>query len=328
MITPRERLQICLSGGRPDRPPVALWRHFPVDDQTPETLAAATLHFQQTYGWDLVKVTPASSFCLRDWGARDEWQGDPEGTRRYVHRVIRRPQDWERLKPLEPRRGWLGRQLECLRLLRRALGPDVPLLQTIFNPLAQAKNLAGGEVLLAHLRQAPEAVLRGLKTIRITTERFLEAAIETGVDGVFYAVQHAQAGLLSEEEFARFSRPDDLRLLSLARERLWFNLLHAHGENVYFDLLAGYPVQALNWHDRETPPSLAQGLRKFDGLVCGGLRRETVALGDPQAIRAEAQEALRATRSRRFLLGTGCVVPIIAPHGNLLAARRSVEERP
>jgi uroporphyrinogen decarboxylase len=41
MTTHKERLQACINGQTTDRPPIALWRHFPVDDQTPETLAAA-----------------------------------------------------------------------------------------------------------------------------------------------------------------------------------------------------------------------------------------------------------------------------------------------
>ena len=74
-------MEACLSGQKLDRPPIALWRHFPVDDQSPQRLAAATLQWQKTYDWDLVKVTPASSFALKDWGAEDQWRGDGEGTR-------------------------------------------------------------------------------------------------------------------------------------------------------------------------------------------------------------------------------------------------------
>jgi uroporphyrinogen decarboxylase len=33
-INHRQRLETCLSGEIPDRMPVALWRHFPVDDQS------------------------------------------------------------------------------------------------------------------------------------------------------------------------------------------------------------------------------------------------------------------------------------------------------
>ena len=74
----RERLEACISGSKIDRPPVALWRHFPVDDQSPGRLAEATINFQKTYDFDLVKVTPASSFCTKDWGVDDEWRGATE----------------------------------------------------------------------------------------------------------------------------------------------------------------------------------------------------------------------------------------------------------
>ncbi len=150
MTTHRERIQTCLAGEIPDRTPVALWRHFPVDDQSPSNLAAAQIAFQRTFDFDLVKVTPASSFCLRDWGAEDVWLGATEGTRSYTNHVISRPQDWESLRDLDPGAPHLAGQLDCVRLIRQGLGPDVPIIQTIFNPLAQAKNLARG------FRRSPE----------------------------------------------------------------------------------------------------------------------------------------------------------------------------
>ena len=190
------------------------------------------------YDFDLVKVTPASSFSIKDWGAEDVWEGHTEGTRRYTKRVIQKPQDWERLPVLDPAKAdHLSGQMSCLRQIRSALGPDVPLLQTIFNPLSQAKNLAGGDVLIAHLRLYPEAVLKGLQTIAETTRRFVEAASETGIDGIFYAVQHAQAGLLTLDEYKTFGlshRPEDL---AQPAANLWCNLLHLHGLNIYFDLV-------------------------------------------------------------------------------------------
>lgn len=324
MMNHRERLQACLRGERPDHPPVALWRHFPVDDQSPEVLAASHLAFQRAYDFDLVKVTPSSSFCLKDWGAEDVWEGSTEGTRRYTKHVIVKPADWEHLSPLDPSAPHLAGQLACLRQIRRELGPETPVLQTIFNPLAQAKNLAGGEILLAHLRKYPEAVTRGLEVITQTTRRFIEAAIETGIDGVFYAVQHAQASLLSEDEFIRFSQAADHTLLQTARD-LWCNMLHLHGENVYFDLAAKYLVHIVNWHDRETPPSLAEARRAFSGVLCGGLSRDKLVYRTPAEIREQASKAIQQTNGERFILSTGCVVPIIAPQGNWMAARRAVE---
>jgi uroporphyrinogen decarboxylase len=324
--TPRERIEACLKNDSAlDRPPVALWRHFPMDDQSPERLAAATLDFQHHYDFDLVKVTPASSFSIKDWGAEDAWEGHTEGTRRYTKRFVQKPQDWECLPVLDPRKAaHLSGQLTCLRLVKAGLDPETPLLQTIFSPLAQAKNLAGGDVLIAHLRQYPEAVLKGLGTIAETTRRFVEACLETGIDGVFYAVQHAQAGLLTLDEYKTFGLPNDLISLEPATA-LWCNLLHLHGLNVYFDILAEYPIQIVNWHDRETPPSLAEAQKRFSGVVCGGISQKTIVYGDSSQVQKEAANAIRQTKGRRLLLGTGCVSPVITPHGNIMAVRQSVE---
>ncbi|MEW6404762.1 MAG: uroporphyrinogen decarboxylase family protein [Chloroflexota bacterium] len=324
MTTHRERLQACLKSEKPDRTPVALWRHFPVDDQAPETLVAATLQFQNTYDFDLVKVTPASSFCLKDWGVEDEWIGDTEGTRRYTKRIIQSPGDWEKLPVLDPTAPHLAGQLACLRFIRSGLGPDVPMIQTVFSPLAQAKNLAGNETLLSHLRLHPKQVMKGLETIAASTRKFVEAALETDIDGIFYAVQHAQASLLTQKEYDIFGVPLDLSILEPAN-RLWCNLLHLHGRDVYFDLVIQYQSHIVNWHDRETYPSLREARKNFTGVTCGGISQNTIVYGDSAQVQKEAENAIKQTKGQSFILGTGCVVPVIAPHGNIMAARRSVE---
>ena len=324
-VTHRQRLETCLSGARPDRVPVALWRHFPVDDQDPARLAAATAAFQHTFDFDLIKVTPSSSFCIRGWGVRDEWRGEPEGTRAYTVRPIRRPEDWLKLAALAPTAGELGQQIECLRLLTAEFSPATPVVQTLFSPLAQAKNLAGPGDLLAHLRQWPDAVHAGLRVIAETTRRFLAEARKTGIAGIFYAVQHAQYGLLNESEFAQFGAAYDLPILEDARD-LWFNIVHLHGTNVMFAPVSRYPCAVLNWHDRETEPGLPAALAAFPGAVCGGLRQwDSMVLGTPESVRAEALDAIQSTGGIRMILGTGCVTPTTAPYGNLRAARLAVE---
>jgi uroporphyrinogen decarboxylase len=323
-LTHSERVRKCINSEKVDHPPVALWRHFPVDDQGPETLAEATLNFQVNYDFDIVKVTPASSFCLKDWGIEDKWMGSTEGTRTYTKRIISAPQDWERLRLLDPSAPHLAAQLFCLKLIRSALTQDTPILQTIFSPLAQARNLAGNETLISHLRLYPDAVMKGLHTIAEGTRRFVESAIGFGIDGIFYAVQHAQASLLSIEEYKSMGLQHDLHVLEPAAE-LWCNMLHLHGHDIYFSLVDSFNFQIVNWHDRETSPTLAEAQKYFKGAVCGGMRQETLAMDDQMEVRKEAQDALAQTKGGRIILGTGCVVSIIASHGNIMAARRSVD---
>jgi uroporphyrinogen decarboxylase len=93
-----------------------------------------------------------------------------------------------------------------------------------------------------------------------------------------------------------------------------------------FDLLSQYPVQVVNWHDRETLPTLRDGQARVPGAVLGGLRQwDTMMRGTPDQVRQEAADALQQTGGRRFILGTGCVTPITAPWANLRAARAVVE---
>ncbi len=328
-ISHRERIEKVLSGDITDRVPFALWRHFPVDDQSAEPLVRATIAFQELYQFDLVKVTPASSFCLKDWGAEDRWNGNMEGTRDYTKRVIQTPEDWPRLASLDPTKGYLGAQIQVLESLIPALGSDTPVLQTIFSPLAQAKNLVGGEQLLVHMRKYPDSLHAGLKKITETTVNFLRTASQTGIAGIFYAVQHAQFELLSREEFLAFGKRYDLQILN-ELNHLWLNMVHLHGKQVMFAEVADYPVQIINWHDRDTAPALSEAATQFPGILCGGLSRwSSMVLGGPEEIDKEARDAIQQTGGRRLILGTGCVLPIIAPHGNILAAQHAaVSARP
>jgi uroporphyrinogen decarboxylase len=106
------------------------------------------------------------------------------------------------------------------------------------------------------------------------------------------------------------------------------NVLHLHGSDVMFDLVADYPVQVINWHDRETWPTLAEAQERFAGCVCGGLQRwDAVVRGTPDLVREQAADAIAQTGGRRFILGTGCVTPIVAPASNIRAVREAVDVR-
>ncbi len=318
-------MQAAIAGDKADRAPVALWRHFPVDDQDPAQLARSIIAFQQAHDFDFVKVTPASSYCLRDWGVHDEWRGNYEGTRDYLVFGVEKPSDWRALPVLDPGHGSLKAQLDCLELLQAAFGRETPYIETIFSPLSQAKNLVGKANLFEHMNRDPESVEAGLKTITESTIAYIQAAQERGIAGIFYAVQHASYKYFDEAGYTRFGEAYDQRVLEAA-QGMWLNALHLHGEQLMFGLAGRLPVEVVNWHDREAGPSLAEGRGAVRGAVCGGLRRwDTMVLGTPESVGAEAGEALAALGGRGVVLGTGCVVPMIAPRANIQAARDAVD---
>ena len=90
----QERLMATISGGEVDRVPVSAWSHQPVDDQSSDAFAAATLAFQKDFDFDFVKVTPASSYCLPDWGATTYWRCTPHGTRDSGKALVQSVDEW------------------------------------------------------------------------------------------------------------------------------------------------------------------------------------------------------------------------------------------
>lgn len=327
----RQRLEATILGEKPDRLPVALWRHWPGDDQDAAALAASHLKWQQDYDWDLIKVSPSSSFCIQDWGVKDQWEGSVEGTRTYTERVVHKPEDWEKLTVLDPKQGMLATQLNALKLLGEELRKDpageTPFIATIFSPLAQAKNIAGNTRLLSHMRSHPQAVRSGLETITKSVIAYLEEAKEIGISGIYYAIQHARYSLLSPVEYQSFGRPYDEEILAVASD-LWLNMVHIHGDDdIMFDLVADYPVQILNWHDRDTGLTLKEGLEQSSGAVCGGISRWSLYQDSPYQLVAEARESMDQTGGYRHILGVGCVAMTNTPLRNLRALRSFVENK-
>lgn len=323
-MTRRERVYAAVDGSPVDRPPVALWRHFPQEDQRAETLAQAHVAFFKTYDWDFLKVTPASGFYGDDWGLRAGYRPNREGTRHYTDRPIRKETDWPKLKRLDVTTGAHGRELRTLRLIRKEL-PDDILLATVFSPLSIARTLAGETALLRYLRDSVDEMHEGLDIIAEATARFAEECLASGADGLFFATQCASTAYMTIEEYEEFARPYDLRVLDAARHAEII-LLHIHGERIMFEQLTDYPVQIINWHDRRTPPTLKEAREQFSGTLAGGVdAMDTIGRGTPEQVAAEVKDALVQIGSQKFIVSAGCVIPIDAPEENVRAVRQGVE---
>ncbi len=324
-MTHWERVQAALKGEEVDRPPVSLWRHWPVEDETPQGLAAASLRWQQKYDFDLVKLMPTGTYGIEDWGAETIYKANPNGTRTIVKFGVTEAEQWPQLKQLKVTEDYLGKQITALRLVAEELQNSVPILQTVFSPLTTARKLAGDRV-FSDLRLHPERFKAGLQIIAETTARFALESIRAGAHGLFFATQNASCRLLNEAEYRDFGEFFDLIVLNAVQSEAQFSMAHVHGEDIMFDLMAGYPVQAMNWHDQITWPSLNQARERFSGLLVGGVNEwHTLLNGPVETIQAEVREAISQTGGRGFMVGPGCVLPINIPDEYIRAAREAVE---
>jgi len=86
------RIEAAIAGQPTDTVPVALWRHFPVDDQDPAKLAALTVEWQRAWDFDLVKFMPSGTYSVEDWGAKSVFEGAANGARAISDPGVRLPQ--------------------------------------------------------------------------------------------------------------------------------------------------------------------------------------------------------------------------------------------
>lgn len=325
-MTHWERVTAAIAGKPVDRVPVSLWRHFPEIDRDPVKLAAASVAWQRTYDFDLVKFMPSGTFGIEDWGAASAYLASPVGTRTVVKPGLTTAEEWPRLARLSPKAGRLGQEVKALSLAATALKGEVPILQTVFSPLTTAFKLAGERV-FADLRRRPDLFEEGLAVIADSILAFARACLQDGADGLFFATQCASYRMLNATEHLRFGVRYDRQVIDGVKSQAKFIMLHLHGNDVIFDQVLEYPVEMVNWHDRRSDLDLAGAARRFGGLVAGGLNEAaTLPNGPIQAIKSEVRDAVTRMGGRRLMIAPGCVIPIATPESHYRAVIETVSE--
>src|SRR5881628_1464053 len=178
-MTKRERVMAAVRGDPVDRVPVSLWLHNFATENSAETLTAETLRLARRFDWDFLKPQSRAQCFAEMWGLRYA----PSRERATPYTVARAPlataDDLRRLEPAYARTGALGEQLQTLHAIRKAVGPDTPIIWTVFSPLMVLPFLlAGGRAMAVSLmRSDPAAVDHALGAMAETLAAYARAAV-------------------------------------------------------------------------------------------------------------------------------------------------------
>jgi uroporphyrinogen decarboxylase len=325
----KERVDAALRGDQVDRVPASMWGHDFVREWDPHTLAEAMVENYTRYDWDYMKVNPRACYHVEGWGVRVHPSGEPYKAPVFEDTPIKSASDWKRIRALDPDQGVLGEQLKALQLINHSVGYDAYFVQTIFCPLGVAKYLAGNkaEPVLHTIHEDRNAMHAALRVITETFANYAIACLEEGASGIFYATNGwAAEGMLTQDQYREFGEQYDLEILEAIKRRSKLNILHNCGTRIYFDLLEGYPVHAINWAAAlDGNPDLAEGKKRTSKAIMGGISEKTTLRdGSPDQVQDEVAKALEATGGRHFLLAPGCSIPPETPAKNLEAIRRSL----
>lgn len=326
-MTRRERIRSTLEGSPTDRPPVSLWRHFYDREGSAEELSRAMVEFQETYDWDFMKVNPRASYHVEDWGVRTRRPGTgPLDKPKVVEGVIKGPEDWDRIRPLDVRNGVLAEHLDAEERIAARVQGEVDWVMTIFNPISIAADLVVDDAMFVeHLRRHGERVHGALRAITETFAAFTRETMARGASGIFFATtdwgNHTR---IDRETVEEFGRPYDLRVLAEASAAP-LNILHVCGPGAYLRELDDYPVQVLSWdtHEKGNPSIRAVRGVTEKTLLTGISHEGTFVTGPPKALEDEARAAVAESGGTRFILGPGCAVPAAAPREHYAIVREA-----
>jgi uroporphyrinogen decarboxylase len=309
IMTRRQRVTAALAGRAVDRIPLAFWLHNFATENSAEGLADETLRLARTFDWDFLKPQSRAQCFAEMWGLTYAPSGEKATPYTVTYAPVGSADDLARLPAVDPGGGALGEQLLALRLIRAAVGPDVPIIWTIFAPPMILPMLARGgrDQAMRFLREAPRETARAFDVMAETLAEYARLCLAAGADGLFYATNVATRALMSAEECRRWQRPWDLRILK-AVEGAPFNLLHVCGEGIQVEEFADYPVTAWSFAAGPGNPTLAEVRARTGRAVVGGLPAKPEIAGMTEAALVERVRAATRAIDRGLLLGPDCSI--------------------
>jgi uroporphyrinogen decarboxylase len=279
-LTPRERVDRVLKGRDPDRQPFSFWYHFRLEKFPGDRHAKATLDFHRKFRTDLVKVM--SDFLY--------------------------PKPAGRWYELKEQKDPFPEQIRALELIRDGLGGSAHFIETAFNPWNLAEKLSSKEEVMRLKTERPQALLDALAAIAKSLANHARRAIATGASGMFLAIANAEDGILSREEYTKFSEPFDKMVLE-AVPSAPLNTLHLHGNKVYIDrFYRGWPAPVIHYSTHGTGVPIAEVRKNFSGVIMGGLDEVNFRNLTEAYLKQQWHDAHRQA-GKHFLLAPGCSVP-------------------
>lgn len=189
MTTPQlgkvERIKRALVGQPVDRPPISFWAHNFARENSVEDLTNETLRQFRLYDWDFIKIQSRAGCFAEGWGNRYATSTDRAIQPKLLEWPIHTVSDLKKIQPLDPERGALGEQLGVLQAVRKEVGPEVPVILTIFAPSMVLTYLLGESParMLELIRSNPLEAEGALAVIRDTYADYARACLRHGADG-------------------------------------------------------------------------------------------------------------------------------------------------
>jgi uroporphyrinogen decarboxylase len=328
-LTSRERIEALLSGCTLDRVPC----HPFIGDHaarvlgitvaeyhlSAEKMAAAQVAAWRTYGHDWVGVGPVLGIA-EILGSRVVYPRDAAPY--FETHAIEAPTDLDHLALPDPADPRIAIYLDAVRLIHEEIGHLVPVALNVRSPFSTAANLRGTENLLRDLVTTPDFAHRLLRFALDATLGVIEAARPLGITyGTSDPV--ASGSLISPRHYREFAQPYEKELIAAMNAAGHYPaVLHICGNTrKIWSAMADTGAGFLSLDDVVDLAAAKEAVGDRVVIVGNVRPTESMYLGDPATVKADALECLRkaADSPKGFVLAVGCGMPIPAPQANVHA---------
>lgn len=243
---------------------------------------------------------------------------------------LNKPEDLANLKtPIDPTKdGHMPYLLEVTRRLKKAVGPDVPVISWISQPFRTACMLRGSAELYLDLFDDPQFIKNLLDISLEALTVYGKALIDAGADIICTSNPVANMDCISRKHFEEFSHPYTKKLFGdLKAYGAKAIMYHTCGKwDDRFDLIADENVDIAH-HDKVDIKEWKE--KNSDKMVSmGNVRAVTTLLqGSEEKVRIETLECLKkGVPGGRYIISADCEVPRDTPAANIRAMAETVQK--
>jgi len=286
-----------------------------------KALVESNLRCRETFGMDSVGLISDPYRETAAFGAKITFPD--EAVPRCMELLVRSMEDISQLKnPDVFKEERTLDRIKAAEALRKAVGPDVPVIGWIEGPLAESCDLAGVSEILLKIYMEPDFVRRLMDKITLTAKDFARAQVEAGCDII--GVGDAICSQIDAENYREFVKEKHQEL---------FEYIQSLGAKVKLHICGN--ISHLLEDIREVKPDIVdidwmvdmdQAYEKLGAEIirCGNLDPVSVIQDQgPDEIGKDTEHLCHKEEGRPFILSGGCEITVNTPVEHLLAMRKS-----
>ncbi|MEG2882482.1 MAG: uroporphyrinogen decarboxylase family protein, partial [Christensenella sp.] len=246
-MKPIERVVMAMNHQEPDRVPV-----YPILSGVTRKLVGATYEEWSTdadvcanalikaaddYDLDCIVTLIDLSVECDAWGQELIFHDEDAAHPDYSKSVIQSIEDYSKIKKVDYRDSKrMMMHIDVCKKLVEARGKDLPIIAFVFGPLGTLSMLRNQQDMYLDLYDDREAVKDAAREVNETLKDYVNAILDTGVNGIMFDTLFASGTIMSKDMWMEMEGPLVKELADVVHERNSLVMIHNCGQRIYFDV--------------------------------------------------------------------------------------------